>query len=484
MKNKITGQINFIYIIIFLFITSNYIPLVFSSNYISMKIINYNNELINKIEDNSYTVEDFKKTKIENPIYTRIKIGEPPQEVTTWIDSEEYSYFIFKDLCIINSDFNENKSSTFEPNYDKLFFYNGYGQTIYINETFILNNDIKNNKEIKIQKFPIMFMKDPKNDEYYKQRFSLDGITGKTCATIGFRYITNYRDLTSKNFLLVLKDKDIIDDYTVFFEYDKKGDEQYIVFGGYPEEIYPNKKFSLENQKTTNIKLYNRFKPQWGFACDKILSGKEKLDKVDVAFHHNLGVIYGPKYYRDRIEGSFFNKYFDMKICNKKVDEQFTVFYCDKEKFTVDEMKKFPEIKFFKNDLEEIFNLTYTDLFYNKVNNIYFLIVFNHLYDEIWELGKPFLSKFFFAYNFDSKIIWYYKDIENGNEEKRDKIKIREVKDNKSIIYRILFLSIFFGFIFFFIGRILYNRRNGKLINATELEKKFSYQEKNKLMEE
>ena len=457
-----------------------------------MKILNYNNEQINKIEDNYYTVEDFKKTKIENRIYTKIKIGEPPQEVITWIDSEEYSYFIFKDLCIINSDFNENKSSSFEPNYDKLFFYNGYGQTIYINETLTLNNDIKNNnKEITIKKFPIMFMKDPKNDEYYKQRFSLDDITDKTCATIGFRYIANYRDLISKNFLLVLKDKDIIDDYTVVFEYNKNGDENYIIFGGYPDEIYLNKKFSLENQKTTNIKLYNRFKPQWGFACDKILSGKEKLDKVDVSFHHNLGVIYGPKYYRDRIESNFFNKYFDKKICNKKVDEQFTVFYCDKDKFTLDEMKKFPEIKFFKNDLEEIFNLTYIDLFYNKGNNIYFLIVFNHLYDEIWELGKPFLSKFSFAYNFDSKIIWYYKDIENGNEENKDKIKIREVKDNKSIIYRILFLSIFFGFIFFFIGRILYNRRKSKLI-AKELEQNFSSQSskfknderKNKLIEE
>ena len=82
-----------------------------------------------------------------------------------------------------------------------------------------------------------MFMKDPKNDEFFLSRNSLSDITGKTCATIGFRFISNYQDLISKNFLLVLKDKNIIDDYTVFIEYDKNGNEKNIIFGGYVEEI-------------------------------------------------------------------------------------------------------------------------------------------------------------------------------------------------------------------------------------------------------
>ena len=201
--------------------------------------------------------------------YTKIKFGNPSQEIITWINCEEYSYFIFKDTCVIDSYFNEYKSLTFEPNYDNNFFYNGYGKTIYINETIILNNDINNeksNKEIKINKFPIMFMKDPKNDEFYFNRFSTKDITDKTCATIGLRFINNYHDLISKNFLLSLKERDIIDECIVFFEYDKRGNEQNLILGGYLEEIYKNKmKYSLENQKTAHIKLYTRFKPQWGF---------------------------------------------------------------------------------------------------------------------------------------------------------------------------------------------------------------------------
>ena len=57
----------------------------------------------------------------------------------------------------------------------------------------------------------------------------------------------------------------------------------------------------LENQRAAHIKLYNRFKPQWGFKCDKIYSGKEKINKEEVAFHHNLGVIFGPKDYQNHM---------------------------------------------------------------------------------------------------------------------------------------------------------------------------------------
>ena len=154
----------------FFFVFINYISLIYSSNYISMNIISYNSEKINDIQDNSFTPQDFLNTKITTPLYTKIKIGDSPQELITWINSEEYSYFIFKDTCIIDSDYNENKSKTFEPNFDKIFYYNGYGETIYINETIILNNDInneKNNKEIKIEKFPIMFMKDQKMMNFF-----------------------------------------------------------------------------------------------------------------------------------------------------------------------------------------------------------------------------------------------------------------------------------------------------------------------------
>ena len=447
----------------------------YCSNYISMKIKNLVNEQVNNIDDNLFSVEEFINQKIKNALYSKINIGEPSQEIIILIDSEEYSYYLFKDICLLDSFFDENKSTTFQYNNNgKTFFYNGYGKTIYINETIILKNDINENKEIKLNNFPIMFMKDPKNDDFFNQRKSIKDITGKTCMTIGFRHIANFQDKISKNFLTTLKEFDVIDDYILFIEYDKEGNEEYLILGGYPEEIFKEKKkYELKNQKATHIKFYNRFKPQWGFKCDKVYSGKEKIEKEEVAFHHNLGVIYGPYDYRDNIEKVFFNYYFNLNICKKKNDGKFIVYYCDKEKFTIEEMKKFPELKFVKSDLEETFNLTYSDLFYTKGNNVYFLIVFNYLYNEIWELGKPFLNKFSFVYNFDSKMIWYYKNIDENNENRN---KIKNFNKEKKSIFLIIFLSVFLGSICFIFFKILYNKRKKNLIKAKELEQNFSYQ--------
>ena len=446
------------------------------SNYISLKIINLN-EHINKLEDNLFSVEEFIKQKLKNNIYSKISIGEPSQEIIILIDSDEYSYFLFKDICLLDSFFDENKSITFKYNSnDNTFYYNGYGKTIYINETIKLKNDINDNKEIKLNNFPIMFMKDPKNDEFFNQRNSIKDITGKTCMTIGFRHIPNFQDKISKNFLMILKELDVIDDYILFIDYDKKGNEKYLILGGYPEEIFKgNKKYEIKNQRVTNIKFYNRFKPQWGFKCDKIYSGNEKVEKEEVAFHHNLGVIYGPYEYQNNIEKEFFNYYFNLKICKKHNNGKFIVYYCDKEKFTIEERQKFPELKFVKSELEESFNLTYNDLFYTKGNNVYFLIVFNYLYNEIWELGKPFLNKFSFAYNFDSKLILYYKNIK-ANENFENNSQITNFNSNKKYIFLIIFLSALLGFICFIFGKILYNKQRKNLIKAKELEKNFSYQ--------
>ena len=143
-------------------------------------------------------------------------------------------------------------------------------------------------------------------------------------------------------------------------------------------------------------------------------------------------------------------------------------------------MKKFPEIKFIKTDLEESFNLTYIDLFFTKGNNIYFLIVFNHLYDEVWELGKPFLNKFTFSYNFDSKIIYYYKDIDGDIEEFEKNKNANNFKNKNGNIFFIIILSLFLGLLCFLIGRIIYNKKRSKLIKARELEQNFSYQKYNK----
>ena len=327
-------------------------------------------------------------------------------------------------------------------------------------------------------------MKDPKNDEFFNQRYSINDITGNTCMTIGLRFIKNYNDKISKNFISILNDLDIIDDYIIFFDYDESGNEKFLLLGEYPEMIFKNK-YIFKEDCSTNIKIYNRFKPQWGFQCDKILSGNIIIEKNDIALHHNLGVIYAPNEYKEMIEKKYFSYYINKNICKKSNNGKYIFFYCNNK--IIEEKEKFPELKFIKKEFQEEFILTFDDLFFTKGNNSYFLVVFHRLYDEIWELGKPFLKKYLFAYNFDSKKIIRYNRTNNiiiKEEKEKD-----EYNNKKTFFIYIIFISVFIGIVCFFIGKILYKRNKNK-ISAKELENNFSYNynnnynPKNKLISE
>ena len=58
----------------------------------------------------------------------------------------------------------------------------------------------------------------------------------------------------------------------------------------------------------------------------------------------------------------------------------------------------------------EEFVLTYDDLFMEKGDKLFFLVVFDLSNSKItWLLGKPFLKKYFFSYNYDKKntgLLW------------------------------------------------------------------------------
>ena len=85
------------------------------------------------------------------------------------------------------------------------------------------------------------------------------------------------------------------------------------------------------------------------------------------------------------------------------------------------------------------------------------------MHNRIWELGKPFLKKFLFAYNFDSKIIIHY-NISNNTI-----LKENELKETKTFFIYIIIASIFIGILCFVIGKRYYNKRR---MRAKELENK------------
>ena len=157
--------------------------------------------------------------------------------------------------------------------------------------------------------------------------------------------------------------------------------------------------------------------------------------------------------------------------------KQFSIFYyCYKNKTTEEDLKKFPTLYFYNSELNYTFELTYKDLFFEKGNFIYFFIIFydfpedaqNYYWSFIsrWELGMPFLKKYFFTYDFDGKYIGFYNEKKMILKNSVDKINNENIKDKTFwwIIIPIIFVIIL---VMLFIRKYIFKNRK---ITATELQ--------------
>ena len=181
-------------------------------------------------------------------------------------------------------------------------------------------------------------------------------------------------------------------------------------------------------------------------------------------------VIKGPEEYSQIINETIFkqlileNKCFEESI---KREDTIIVFYCH----NTDEIKnyiksRFSNINFLDRYLGEEFTLTNNDLFLEKGDKLYFLVVFDNLNSLItWILGKPFLKKYFFSYNYHKKVLAYYGSNKNSGE---------EISDNQWILIIItIFLIVIFCSLGFLLAKFIY--KNKKKKDATELDEDSQY---------
>ena len=115
------------------------------------------------------------------------------------------------------------------------------------------------------------------------------------------------------------------------------------------------------------------------------------------------------------------------------------------------------------------FTLNFEDLYIKKNNYIFLKIIFEENQNLDWVLGAPFLSKYLFIFNSDSKEIGFYsKNINNKieNSEKRPANYFVNVIKK----FFICFILILIGII---LGKKLFGLR--RKLRANELEEKFEY---------
>ena len=194
-----------------------------------------------------------------------------------------------------------------------------------------------------------------------------------------------------------------------------------------------------------------------------------------------------PKAYFEYIKNNFLNKYLNDNICRKieiyeknisnndYYDEQKMQYYkieCDKSKFNIHDINRFPIIKFVNIPLNYSFIFNEKDLFKEENEKYIFQIYFSDI--KYWYIGRLFLYKYQLIFNEDNKLIGFYTGMKTNN--------INNENSNLFKIFLIIFFLVFGLFILFvLLKKIKLLKKNKKYAN--ELEDDFSYKKNDMIRE-
>jgi hypothetical protein len=167
------------------------------------------------------------------------------------------------------------------------------------------------------------------------------------------------------------------------------------------------------------------------------------------------------------LEEKIFN---NNKFCYKETVRRISkniFYYCENNENEINKIKKnFPIIKFESKLLNNSFIINIEDLLFKQDKYVYILLIFEENINTDWTLGLPFLQKYQFSVNVDSKKISFYKKFENYEKKNEDK---------KGYLYIILIIILFIILLVtgIYIGIII--NKNKRKTRKNELNDNYDY---------
>ena len=403
---------------------------------------------------------------MDNHIFIELSLGTPSQTIEVFLRSATYDFYI--------SEKNKNDKRNFSPNpyiYDvgsdlNKFFDKNNSTTLKITKErikFSLYGNLIGNAS-----FDIFHFINNKNENFDKKmKFILYPSTqGYMPGVIGLKSIFD-NEYKKFNFVEQLKINDIINSYYWMINYTSDYEGNFIL-GEQPHNFDSNN-FNKDELSFSYPFLNDDFY-DWGLLFDEISFNNVKFRQFHYAnFNYEINYIKGNIDLENQLD-IYFNESILNKTCFKEDifysyrPEKF--FYCKKNLFK-DNMKYFPPLKFYQYEFNYTFELTYKDLFIEKNDKIILLVFFDVLRFE-WTLGKPFLRKYSFLINQDTKMIGFYNKKKSEKKIDNENNKNESFFDSKWIILFILliiFVSILLIFFGILIGIYLFrNKRKNKYI--------------------
>jgi len=449
------------------------------------------------IKNDSITPKnDYRAIMLQNELYVNISLGNPIQNVTSILKMDLYGFSFY------NGSFKRNMSKTYEqiekemrlrcilqvkaicskdyfyiPSFSSYKSFNEYSQTK--KGKLPLEN-------IKVEKLDFLWLRKNKDSiSKFNNVYENYGIIGLKLDFYKYfpapEFAKTFKDIKSHTFYLKFND----DKINGFINSNNSG--YFIVGEEITDDINEKKniKYTKAKERLTEI--------NWDLAFDDIISKSKENETIEyrpeykhAELYVNFPYILGTRVYEDFINEVFFRELFREKACNKILNingEEYSGYICNSTSdiFIENVNNKFPDLIFEHKELGEKFILTGKDLFtynmYNKSDTyVYFLILFPQLKDRFhpmsWILGIPFFKKYILSFNYDNKMIGYYKRDNNAFDSFFSRYK-------KEII-----ISLFFIFAIissFFLGMFTQKKlsKDQRKNKAYELKDNFEYNGKN-----
>jgi hypothetical protein len=237
----------------------------------------------------------------------------------------------------------------------------------------------------------------------------------------------------------------------------------------------------------------------WDLAFDDLISISKENDTIvyrpeykHVELYVNFPYIVAPRDYEAFIRKAFFQKLLLERVCDytdRLNGEEYSAYVCEGSELFLEILeKKFPDLIFEHEELEEKFIFTAKDLFtynmYNKSDTkLYFMVLFPRTKDMYhpmnWYLGTPFFKKYILSFNYDNKMIGYLKQNDIPSSENKFSVFKKEI-----IIGVIFAFSVILAFT---LGIYTHKRlsKGPRKSKANELDDdNFEYVNKNEINEE
>ena len=458
----------------------NLIILFFKLNMIYSQIIIPFTTIKENITPSDY-VSTFMYSSFNNKIITKINIGNPPQEIPLRIKTLRVPLSInsirmgtYKTIL-----FNESNSSSYIPLHEKPYYYGELDFTNAIKSKEEIN--FGNNLILKNISFLLGI------EDYKGHRES--GVLGLNLPDSDHRV----RDVT---FIKQLKERDLINNYTFFIEYEKdscnESNKGNLILGMFPHE-YNKDKYDIKKFKEFYAEIVGS---TMGFKINQALYGNN--DTIDEDFKVQLAVednfIRGNKIFKEFLLDNFFNKYITKRICFESKfsyldDTNSQFFYCEKKV----NLSQFQNIKLIvdnfginendndsNNNTNLIIELNYEDLFTEFDNKYYFLMYFpdNDYESTYFKLGKILFQKYLINFNLETKKIGFYYNEKEGKEDSNNGNDGYN-EENKDNIAPWILVGILVFIVMILIGFIIYiNPCKKRTKRANELiDDNYTYEE-------